>query len=124
MNKAMLGKLLWQQCVLRPAVQSIFPLDTWGRRRVVTRDWPWLVTARSKNALSLQNTTTGHSLELTNDHIHEYLENLPGRPGFLILKSQVQITRNDVRIEPILDWRPLPQIAAVRKRRFVKRPSH
>ena len=106
MNKSMLDRLLWQQCILRPAVRSIFPKNRWGVNPVRLRDWPWLVVHRTRRSLSLQNATTGHTFELTKDHIHEYLENLPGRPGFLMLKSQVWITSSDVGLEPMVNWRP------------------
>lgn len=106
MNKSMLDKLLWQQCILRPAVRSAFPRNRWGVGPVRIRDWPWMIVDRTKNALSLRNTTTGHNLFLTKDHVHEYLENLPGRPGFLMLKSQVWITSSEVGLEPMVNWRP------------------
>ncbi len=77
-----------------------------GRESGAIEDWPWLVVDRTRKSLSLQNITTGHTFVLTKDHIHEYLENLPGRPGFLMLKSQVWITSTDVGLEPIINWRP------------------
>jgi hypothetical protein len=106
-NRKMLARLLWKQCIFRPHVLSIFPPH--GRPNLphfVVRDWPWLVTNYGNGTLHLQNTTTGHLLPLTTDHIVEYRQNLDGQPPFLILKSQLCITASSVFLEPIRNWGP------------------
>jgi hypothetical protein len=51
MNKSMLDRLMWQQCILRPAVRSIFPKNRWGVNPVRLRNWPWLVVVPSTQAI-------------------------------------------------------------------------
>ncbi len=98
MNKKMLRRLVGKQCVLYPPVHSIFPPDSAGKRRVLFRNWPWLVTGCMDETLSLQNTTTGHVLPLPLEHVYDFRNNVSSRPPFLVLKSQVWITRSDAGI--------------------------
>jgi hypothetical protein len=107
MNKRMLTKSLWKPFTIWPPAQSVF-----ANGRVLARHWPWRLTGLTDRALTLQNTTTGHVLPLPFDHVWEYRENIVGRPPFLILRSQVCITRADVFLKPILNWRP-PQAGAL-----------
>ena len=107
MNKKMLARLLWQQCVIRPHVLSIFaPHWSSNRPQLLVQDWPWLVTNCGRRTLHMQDTTTGNAFALTTDHIVEFRESLPGRPSFLMLKSQVFMTALEVWPEPINNHRP------------------
>jgi hypothetical protein len=96
-NKKMLKKMLWRQCILRPHVQSVFEDEGF----ILIRDWPWQLTGLEDRALHLQNTVTGHILPLPNEYFRAYRENVRGRHPFLELRAQVYINRVDAWIEPL-----------------------
>src|SRR5688500_2947995 len=104
MNKKMLSRLLWQKLIIWPLVQSVFPPDHWGRRRVELRDWPWLVIGYGRNTLTVRNTVTGHQLALPFDSIRGHQSNVGQRPPFLMLKAQVWITAIDAGLWPAPQW--------------------
>lgn len=105
-RRKMLPKLVWKQVILQPHVISVFSSIEGYVEELVTRKWPWLVTAYEDRVLTLQNTTTGHVLPLPTDHYYEYRENTDTRPPFLVLRSQVFINSREVWLEPIINWRP------------------
>ena len=104
MNKRMLKKSQGQLCKIRPRVIGFAtPPDYVPRARRGRLDDTWRIRGGSSDGITLSNIGTGHFFELPFDSIVEYRQNLPGEPAYLILKSQVLMTRNHVFIEPIFN---------------------
>lgn len=97
MNRRMLPKLAGQHVKLRP-----HPLiDTRrGWENLVYEDW--FVKVRGTDRSGLELSQFPYSIELSADHIREYLTD-PVRPqsGFLLLKSQLFLKGTNAWFEPL-----------------------
>jgi hypothetical protein len=114
MNKRYLTKSIWQQCKLRPHVIGFAtPPDRVPRGRLGRLDDTWIIMPAEGDAIELRNST-GHFIVLPTDNVVEYRKNLSGQPPFLILKSQIYMTRNKIIMEPIPNWRPQQNLADTR----------
>jgi hypothetical protein len=59
-------------------------------------DYPWRLVAVTDHDLTLHCERTGHEISLGNDNVREFRT-----PDFLILKCQLTLVGDEVRIEPI-----------------------
>jgi hypothetical protein len=101
MNKAAAKKLVWKSVKLRPVAIELSPA---GNAHPV-RDDKWLVVlVDDKAGIRLHNQRTHHGEIFPWDHFLEYRTDASGETaGILILKSQVFLQGNDLRLEP-LSW--------------------
>lgn len=107
MNAEQLKKNVGQLLRLRPqpVVSKGFRLNvgvlTSGGRRleahVVKTDYDWLLENVSNQGVTLHCLYTGHTITLGADNVREYRS-----PNFLILKCQLTLDGNAVRVEPLL----------------------
>jgi len=101
MNRGMLPKLKDQKVRLRP-----LPWHYNGsgvRLKEEEKDDSWFVSEASEDKIRLRNDRTGHTFDLTPDHIHEYrTDPETSQGGFLTLHSQAFIQGSKVSIEPLV----------------------
>ena len=65
-------------------------------------DDAWMLRTTTRERITLHNPRTDHVFELWTDHVHDYMSDITGRTGgFLILRSQVSLSRRGVFVEPI-----------------------
>lgn len=88
MNNQKLSELRYTRVKVRPITLD---LSTGELRRI---DDTWIVWSASSEALELHNLRTRDTIQLGTDQVREYLS-VPGRSeGFLLLKSQIIVSRN------------------------------
>jgi hypothetical protein len=85
MNREKLSQMQWKLVRVRPIARRINRFGVELERI----DDSWLVTAPSKNFLTLQNPRSGQNVDLGTDHVREYMTDPGQSDGFLILKSQI-----------------------------------
>jgi hypothetical protein len=109
MNAEQLKKNIGQAVRLRPHVLvdvRLHPLQlevnvlTSGepvlQYRTQQTDYEWTITDIGRNGVTLHCSFTGHTVTLGADNIRDYRT-----PGFLMLKCQLTLDGDEVRIEPI-----------------------
>ena len=98
MNKEMIQRLKYKKVRIRPV-----PLKRKRSGEVQEEDSVWFVDDAAKEFLDISNSTIGYSKRIGTDHIVEYrTDSKFGSDGILILKSQISIEGNEVKVEPLL----------------------
>lgn len=93
MNGEQLRKRIGQPHRLRPLPRR-FAQDS---RELPPRDDQWVLEQVAKGFVKLSNASTGHVFKLGSDNLHEFRT-----PDFLLLRCQIIIFGNHVRIEPLI----------------------
>ncbi len=103
MNGKMISRMKWTRIKLRPIARRI---DDAGQdlERI---DDAWMLQTATREQINFQNPRTGHVFVIGTDHVREYMTDITGGTGgFMILKSQVSLSRRGVFVEPLLALRP------------------
>jgi hypothetical protein len=98
MNKEKISQMQWTRVKLRPMARRI---DDAGQdlERI---DDAWMLQTATRDRINLHNPRTDHLFELGTDHIREFMTDFTGRTGgFLLLKSQVFLSRRGVFVDPL-----------------------
>jgi hypothetical protein len=102
MNRTMISKMKWTRIKLRPIARRV---DDAGLDLEQIDD-AWMLQTATKEQINFQNPRTGHVLVIGTDHVREYMTDFTGQTGgFMILKSQISLSRRGVFVEPILELR-------------------
>lgn len=98
MNKEKLSQMQGTRVKLRPMARRIDD-DGQDLERI---DDAWTLQTATRERINLSNPRTAHMFELGTDHVREYMTDITGRTdGFLILKSQISLSRLHVSVEPL-----------------------
>jgi hypothetical protein len=95
MESSSFENLQWARVRLRPFVHSLFPSG-----QIWLRDWPWLVMKISGGWIFLQNTATGHQLEVPATDVLGFDQ----ESGILDIRRRPWITAMDAKLKSCRWW--------------------